>query len=216
MARKRNVLAAILWIPAAVACASILDIQTAKVDPLLNQGDSGGGSLCERYCAAIQAACAPGTGFQQYTSTSVCLKICEQIEPGSESDDSGNTVGCRMNYAMSAQEGGELDFNCPAAGPGGNGICGTNCEGLCKVDLTTCTGSNATYSSQSECLSACEAVPDLAAPTDGGAPIVYNIAITSGFSVQCRLYHLGAAQPAPSDQANHCPHIDGQNGVCAP
>ncbi len=211
MARIRNLVAVLLWFPPVVACASVLDIETAKHNSSLDT--QGGGSLCDRYCNAVQTSCTDASGFQQYKSMELCLKICGQLDPGSESDDSGNTVGCRLHYANSAGVGGELESNCPAAGPGGNGVCGTNCEGLCKVDLTSCTANNATYDSQQTCLTACNAVPDLAQPTDGGKPIVYNTSITGGYSVQCRLYHLGAAQ---TDPALHCQHVDGRGGICAP
>lgn len=211
MARPSKLLGVVLWIPAIVACASVLDIQTARHDPALDNGgaDSGMGSLCNQYCDTVMASCTQG--FEQYLSKPVCLKICAQLPPGSPADDAGNSVGCRLHYAQSAGLAGELGFNCPAAGPGGNGICGTNCEGLCTVDLKTCTGNNATYAFQQECLSACAAVPDIGNPTDGGTPVPYNTSIASGFSVQCRLYHLAAAQ---SDPALHCPHVAG-NGKCS-
>jgi hypothetical protein len=66
-----------------------------------------------------------------------------------------------------------------------------------------CTGSNAVYTA-AMCMTKCALIPTSGQPND-----------TSGDSVQCRIYHLGAAA---ADPVLHCPHAqikaDLPNGPC--
>lgn len=150
MALARKLASLALLLSPLAGCAGILDIQDATHDPLLDPG--GGETLCEKYCAAVQRNCT--AAFEQYISTEVCLDVCSHLPPGTEADDATNTAGCRLHYANSAGTVGEKDINCPAAGPGGNGICGTNCEGLCAIAFPTCERLN-TFISLADCQGAC-------------------------------------------------------------
>lgn len=71
------------------------------------------------------------------------------------------------------------------------------CADLCADAQTTCAG---TYTDAAACETACASYAD---GCDGD---------TSGNTVACRAYHLGAAA---ADAATHCPHVaeDG-GGVC--
>lgn len=210
--------------PGFVGCASVLGIETATHDPKLdtagagNGGSGNGGTgaggdvdsagdkpLCERYCDTVAASCPVPN--EQYTSRAVCLKICARLDPGQPGDDSGNTINCRLHYAESAASTGETALNCSAAGPGGANadtpnLCGSYCEGLCRIAADTCRGAQVVFSSISECVTACSSIPDLGNYADS---------IDSGNSVQCRLYHVSAAQ---IDPVLHCPHVGGLVGPC--
>lgn len=70
----------------------------------------------------------------------------------------------------------------------------TGCALYCEQLSTNCTGDNAQYLDEADCMSFCEASgwPD----GDAGAQ--------GGNSIACRIYHGGA--PAAGDPASHCPH----------
>jgi hypothetical protein len=206
---RSGLLQALGWLLAATcaaACESLLDLDDAElinVQPTLEQA---AGPLCRGYCDAVMANC---TGpFQVYANRVQCLNLCRVMEPGTPGDRVGNNLQCRLTNARLAGETAEPQSHCPQAGPGGaaapalaNGIaaepspsCSSNCEGLCVAMLGICPEQ---YSSLPRCLTDCESVPDL-----GG----YDISVGQGNSVQCRLFHLGAAAAAP---APHCVHAAG-------
>jgi hypothetical protein len=129
-----------------------------------------------------------------YDSRFSCLKHCEQFPEGAPGDTSGNSLACRQAHATIALAfPGERQFECPAAGPGGNGVCGSNCDSYCTLMAGLCPGTLA-----EDCLQSCEAVPDL-----GG----YDVSQIEGNSLQCRFYHLGAATVSPQF---HCMHAAGE------
>jgi hypothetical protein len=200
----------------ASACRQVLDIEDAKVDPSVAQpatagagaikglamGASGAGgagdasSVCEHYCAAVTQNCTGA--FAVYTSLDACLAVCAALPEGMPSDRNLNTVQCRLHAALVATD--EVPHYCPIAGPGGNGVCGSNCESLCQLRDTLCadykTGDTAA------CLQGCAKLKDLGSySTDLGANQY------GGAHVQCRLYHVSAA--ATDDAELHCKHADG-------
>src|SRR5262249_15678809 len=139
--------------------------------------DGGGKSLCETYCDTISAACAGN--FEQYVSNAVCMRICARLDPGQPGDDAGNTVNCRLPLPEARKAPGGKTTNCSAAGPGGNGVCGTNCDAPCRIALDTCKAGQRVFGSQLECTSACTKLGDLGH---------YDDSIQDGPEVQCRLY----------------------------
>lgn len=210
MTKSKFLLLALPTLPTwfAFACASVIGIEQATYDPKLDKGgaansggsgnggaDSGGKSLCETYCDTVSASCAGD--FEQYVSNAVCMKICARLDPGQPGDDALDTVNCRLHYAESAALAGEKATNCSAAGPGGNGVCGTNCDALCRIALDTCGGAQRIFMSTIDCQAACTKLDDLGH---------YDDSIQSGPEVQCRLYHVSAAQ---IDPVIHCPHVGG-------
>ncbi len=69
--------------------------------------------------------------------------------------------------------------------------------------MTTCTGSNAQFTSQASCEGTCSA---WMAGTAGA---------TSGNTLACRGYHLGVAATGTAAAATHCPHAGpGGGGAC--
>jgi hypothetical protein len=192
----------------AIGCADVLGIEQASLDPnlgttSLNESADAGGeasaepqTLCELYCETVLHACDNDEdgSFAVYDSRFTCAAQCELMNAGADGDESGNSVACRLFHARIAEMSpGERLTECPAAGPGGDGVCGSNCEGYCTLMLATCSG---TFESQGACLAACATVPDL-----GG----YDIGQTAGDSLQCRLYHVGAALASQ----HHCAHAAG-------
>jgi hypothetical protein len=206
--RTPFVLAAIvLFTPVFGACAGILGIEKAEHNEKLDKVGGSGGSpaadakpkaLCDRYCDAVLANCSAENSV--YTSRDVCMGVCETFPPGQEGDDGVNTAECRLQYAIAAGAVGELPLNCAAAGPGGDGKCGTNCEGFCTIGLKACADSMVI--TVDSCAGICARLPDPGGFTDQ---------IQSGNSVQCRLYHASAAT---FDPRTHCIHVAGV-GPCS-
>jgi hypothetical protein len=230
----------------AAACASIVGIEDAEVDPTLRLGEGGaqggdGGSatggdagaggeaaeggtagsnggasggtvggqggggadagagppLCDEYCDAVIANCDT---HRVYASPLICQAICEILAPGSPGDRSGNTVHCRLSNAELAVATGEPTEHCPAAGPGGAGICGDDCASYCVLMAHFCPD----FGTEEECRGNCPSIP-----TIGG----YNTTMTSGNTLECRLYHVSAAT---QDARTHCPHAAGMEAFCIP
>jgi hypothetical protein len=165
-------------------------------------GDAGqGGSpeqptLCQQYCTAVMSSCT--AAFAVYTSYETCLSVCAALPQGKQGDRSGNSVSCRLSAALLAKD--EVPHYCPVAGPGGNGVCGSNCEALCELRAKVCgqygSGDVAT------CRSDCEQLQDL-----GNYSTALDVEQYGGPHVQCRLYHVSAA--AAADAEKHCPHAAG-------
>jgi hypothetical protein len=156
--------------------------------------------LCERYCDTVAAACTGAN--EQYASPMACRAVCALLEPGVPMEvgkEMGNTVECRLARAALAQGTGEASGYCHSAGPGGGGVCGTDCEGFCTLMAQTC----AQMGSYDACLPLCGAVPNL---TDEDESVTYDTSIQGGDSVQCRLYHVTAAT---LDSRMHCSHAAG-------
>jgi hypothetical protein len=200
----------------ALGCEAILGIEDARLDRILSAdgaapgtggdhgagGDSGvgggGSDLCASYCGAVMASCTGA--FAVYTTVDSCLAVCSHLPEGLEGDENDNSVHCRLRHAESAPA--EPLYYCPIAGPGGNGVCGSNCDGLCSVAQGVCTGDLGLWASIADCHDDCEDVSDLGTySTDPDA------AMYQGDHVQCWLYHLSSA--AVTDPDIHCPHAAG-------
>lgn len=203
-------------------CNSLLDLDEAHLAPTLaatggtTNGDGGGApgggeggapvepSLCEQYCDAITEGCTGDS--TQYTDRDACLAACPAFPEGSPGDTNVNSLHCRLGYALKAPS--EPITYCTWAGPGGDGQCGSNCEGFCTLMGSTCTlASTGTpghfFETTEECLAACEAVPSL------GNYCATDTSTTGGADLfECRLYHVAAALYA-DDPEVHCPHAMG-------
>lgn len=149
--------------------------------------------LCNQYCDRVMASCVDEN--RQYASRTSCLAVCSALEPG-QPEVAGNTVQCRLERALFADDTGEPERYCFSAGPGGGGVCGADCEGYCALMTATCPQ----FGSGAECLSACANVPDLSQDQK------FSVAIMSGDSIQCRLFHVSAAR---LDAVTHCEHAAG-------
>jgi hypothetical protein len=177
-----------IWVIAASSCNILSD---SDVDV----GDKD--DVCAAYCEAIEANCEQDR--LQYSSVEQCRAVCDTFEIGKKGDESGNTAYCRAHFAEEAEES---PGHCASAGPGGDDVCGGNCESFCHIQTVVCTGANRRYATVTECLDACEAL-DM---SDS-----YSSNVLEGDTFSCRLAHLVLATTSPDE---HCPHIAPASAAC--
>jgi hypothetical protein len=213
------------------SCANVLGLDDAKLDPDLasNQGGEGGAPVggsgagettssvggadagaggsggrppstpvCETYCTIVMQECAGAHAV--YTTPEICHAVCAHLPEGEEGDEIGNTAHCRLRNAKIA--GAEPSFYCPIAGPGGNGVCGSNCQGMCTIAAGACSAENGQWPNDAACHTECNALSDLDTFTVDPAMAMY-----AGDHVQCRLFHASAS--ALAEPGIHCPHVGG-------
>ena len=97
---------------------------------------------CATYCAEIQTHCTGANA--QYPTMDQCTKTCASFSGTSKvTDTTGNTLGCRINYAVAASTMPATD--CPYAGPAGDlltaaGFCsgGDACVSFCTLEIMDC------------------------------------------------------------------------------
>ncbi len=156
--------------------------------------DAGSGGGCATYCSTIMTNCRGegdgGAGNAQYASMADCLAVCMAMPVGAAADTSGNTLGCRTYHARAAAM--DPTTHCPHAGPGGAGLCGSNCEGYCQIAQRYCTGANQVYASLAQCMSTCAMFPDT---------VRYGAGVPDGNSTACLLWHVSEGSTNPPD---HC------------
>jgi hypothetical protein len=172
-------------------------------------GSGAGTNLCVEYCNTVTSYC---TGENlQYKDLEQCLKICEYFPKGTVGGPDDDTVACRLKYAGKARYAGgtELAAYCRQGGAGGDGRCGSNCEGFCDITQVTCNADETApyfYPSRQACENSCASLPDI--------PFVYGSKESAdGNSVQCRLFHVMSA--AMADAGEHCAHVLGVT-LCEP
>jgi hypothetical protein len=201
-ARALVALALVIALP--LGCRQILGIEDRELDTSLTDGGTDGGSLsCASYCTSIMATCTDT--HQQYASEAACEALCATFPVGAITDTGTNSLGCRMREVTAIAESQELD-GCIGAGPGGAGVCGSNCDAFCAGVSALCTAQFTDLGGTTEsCLAACQQVPDC-----GGYDADPN---RNDDSMQCRLFHLTSAAV---DKNTHCPHTIGEDGKCTP
>jgi hypothetical protein len=161
--------------------------------------DSGGATVsCDGYCTLVMQNCTGGNA--EYTDLNTCKAMCANFAVGDAGDQGGDTLACRSYHAGAAA--GNPSLHCRHAGPTGGGVCGTSaCTGWCELDRAQCPS---IYASQSDCETTCAKFP-----VNGDAG---DIALVSGNTFNCRIYHLEAAY---SDPTTHCPHTALVGGPCS-
>lgn len=171
-----------------------------------SSGSSGGAPDCATYCAAVMQSCTGGDGSagggmpmpdatktnQQYTGMEQCMASCKAFPVGTIDDKTGNTLGCRQHHATLAAM--DPKVHCPHAGPGGDGVCGSTCEGYCEIAKMYCTAANMAqvYKDDADCKATCAATKD---------DVHFNLGTQGGDHVACLLYHVQEGSVAPPD---HC------------
>ncbi len=161
-------------------------------------------ATCAGYCAKIQANCT-GTANAQYGTLAACLGSCSAFTAGTIGAQAGNSLECRAYHAGAAQA--DPATHCSHAGPAGDGVCGSNCEGFCTIAQSACTGSNLQFPDAGSCPAACASYASVSAR--------YNSSSASGNSYACRMYHLSVAATSGGGQATvHCPHITPASATC--
>ena len=175
-------------------------------------GPSGGnvcGSWCDNYCHLSAENCTddnvlfPGGGD--------CMATCEAYAlDGAPGDTSGDSVQCRIYHLGVAGTGGDAPgIHCPHGALDGGGVCvdtlpDPTCEAYCSVVQASCTGDNAQYPSEADCLSYCSV---------SGALKPGTSADTEGNTIGCRIYHATVA--GDTDPELHCAHAGPSGGdVC--
>jgi hypothetical protein len=195
------VVALVAAVSALVSCQSIAGIEDRVYQASGTGGQSGGdggvgtavSALCKQYCKTVMTACPErdDAKFGVYPSEDVCLAVCPHLDEGDATvkNPKGNTVACRLNQAKLADQSKEFSLYCPAAGPGGAGVCGTNCENYCDLYSKLCP------SPIDDCVDKCPAL------TDKGT---FDATIDhDGDTLQCRLVHVSNSA---FDPATHCEH----------
>lgn len=192
---------------------SILSVLAFGCDDNPATPDGGGtdtgpsaATACETYCDTVATNCSGDNA--NYADRAECLDVCASAgwpegDPVTASGPaSGNTVGCRT-YHSGAPAVDDPATHCPHSGETGANVCGTWCDVYCGTAMSVCTGANALYANTAACMTAC-----------GAFDTTGEIGVTSGDTVQCRLYHLGVAIRG-DDTAMHCPHAGADGaGVC--
>lgn len=114
-----------------------------------------------------------------YKDEGACLEACAAFPVGKIEDATGNTLGCRLSHAHAAlaMPAGE----CTAAGPGGDGVCGTNCDGFCEIALKFCP---AVWPDGKACHADCDTF---------SADVWYSANVISGDSFACRMFYATMA-----------------------
>lgn len=169
---------------------------SSSVDMSVGDMASANAPTCAAYCAKIAMTCTNGgdggSNDQYAAAPASCMTYCTTTAgwmAGTSGMTSGNTIGCRLYHAGAAASGPAL--HCPHAGPTGGNVCGSWCDNYCQLMAKNCTGANAVYDAAT-CMTKCATIPTNGLPN-----------ATSGDTVQCRIYHLGAAAANP---ATHCAH----------
>jgi hypothetical protein len=120
-----------------LGCREILSFEEREFDPSLADGgadaDAADPLSCDAYCARIQEKC---TAAPQYPSLDACLGVCLTFPVGSLDDTTGHTLGCRVHVLEVTTTLETAD--CAAAGPSGDGACGTKCESYCTAMERIC------------------------------------------------------------------------------
>ncbi|HVZ74616.1 MAG TPA: hypothetical protein VHJ20_19675 [Polyangia bacterium] len=162
-----------------------------------SEASDAGGLTCAAYCTTIMAACTGSN--QQYSGMDDCLNSCKAFPVGTAADTSDDTLGCRATHAgVAAQSAAMALAHCAQAGPGGDGVCGTDCGGYCDIVMTYCTVDNSAdiYQTRQDCLDDC-ATRDPSVKYTAGDPGRTDF----GNTVGCVLYHAQMGSSAPEE---HC------------
>lgn len=155
-------------------------------------------NACDDYCTLVMRNCQGGVA--QYSDLSTCLATCRTMEVGDPGERDGNTVACRTFWAAIAEG---QPTACVKAGPGGAGMCGTNCESFCASTSAICADQpSPPYDSDAACLSACEGFSMVE---------IFDASDIAGNTFACRLYHMTAASTDPD---THCQHTSVASAVC--
>ncbi len=166
---------------------------------------SGPVDLCNEYCDILDDACK--SDAEQYRDRDQCMTICHLLPQGTVGGADDDSVACRLKYAQKTRytNGAETAGYCREAGPGGDGRCGTVCEGYCTLMAQVCTQQTAGmyhFASNDDCLATCNALPQATVPYSDTNPLV-----SDGNHALCRLFHVASAAMADADE--HCEHAMG-------
>ena len=191
---------AIPWLAYALGCEAVAGIEERKFD---DAGAGGQGNdtdastepeppseLCEEYCETVLEGCSGE--FAVYTGLATCYGVCALLDEGDELEPFGNNVQCRLAQAKDAIASREPQAHCEAAGPGGDDLCGPNCESYCHLFEEACPEE---FEAVENCEAKCEGLRDV-----NRLDVVID---HDGDSLQCRLVHISSATVDPEEHCNH-------------
>ncbi|MES1173369.1 MAG: hypothetical protein ABUL62_03495 [Myxococcales bacterium] len=173
-------------------CQSLAGIEDRTFD------GSQPSAQCQEYCALADEVCTGAHAI--YTDKQACLGLCKLMPPG-DLEEAPNSVACRINQLNAAKQDSEtsqLPAYCASAGPGGNGVCGSNCESYCQLYAAACESTLPNLTNQYDqktCRAKCAGLNNL---STFDSKTNYD-----GDTLQCRLVHTAAATVDPT---THCPH----------
>ena len=198
---------------ALAACQAIAGIEdrTYVADDAGADTDRDAGALpsreCSDYCSKSRTVC----GDLLYRTDETCLATCA-LMPLKGKDT--NSVACRsqeLDRAVATDE--DLERYCANAGPGGNGVCGSNCESYCHLFAQACTNDFKKYANlagedddgTAVCVAKCQGLTDthLYDSTNEGNYL--------GDTLQCRIVHTTSST---IDPLGHCAHADLKSTKC--
>jgi hypothetical protein len=158
---------------------------------------------CDDYCHILMGSC---TGNDQvYESPEQCKAVCQKLDKGNVLDNAPETVACRKIHAYNALAYALPAVHCPHAGPGGDMVCGDDCNAYCRLLEAGCSdGFKAKFGSGADaaktCTSACT-------KQHGSAALRYSVnsakAKTSN-PIACGLLNVARALEKPADAAGFC------------
>jgi hypothetical protein len=107
---------------------------------------------CDSYCTAIQTNCtgpnAQYGGADGAAARKSCKQTCESFDRGTSIDETpGNTLGCRLHYAIHASNAAMDSTDCAYAGPAGDAIMAPSpascsgddpCVSFCAIEIKAC------------------------------------------------------------------------------
>ena len=165
-----------------LGCQSIVGIEQREYDPPPPPKEAS--AQCKQYCADLLRVCT-GTDAP-YSTKEACLATCALLPPGDPTEPSdGNSVECRQRQIALA-ELGEHSLNCPRAGPGGDGVCGKNCESYCYLFNAACSTISKPLPN---CVEACSVLRDTKK---------FDVVVNhDGDTLQCRLVHVSNSAANP-------------------
>jgi hypothetical protein len=182
-------------------------------------GPGGGdqcGSDCEGYCQILMAACD-----QAPPDLNECVRQCGALKHDvgrfnvSGTYVKGDSIQCRMYYASESLLDPSLCKNAVVAPKDPRALCTETateppkCEDYCRIMTVACTGDNAQYESNEQCVAACSALPlGTNGDSDGqiNDPTPFN-------TVGCRKFHAYGALKNPDSHCHHSsPTSDGYCG----
>lgn len=204
-----------------VLCRNALIANSTEPDVDCSFAGPGGGNLCgsdcEAYCQLWIASC-PAIPTHDVDE---CVRQCGALErePGGFSVSGlfvkGDSFQCRLYYASEASRDPANCKNAAIAPANSEVLCTDvptdppECEDYCRITMVACTGDNALYESDAQCLAACEALP-LGMNADSNGLIRSN---TPNNSIGCRKFHAYGSLGKPEAHCGHSsPTSDGYCG----
>jgi len=175
-----------------VGCAQLIGLEKRTAEPgVLDEETQIVTTVeCQAYCDTVLENCRGDHAV--YTTRTTCLGVCNALDPGNPDEPFGNTLACRYEQAVAAEDA--PDELCPAAGPPGDGVCGDDCEAYCDLLAQACPDE---FAALSDCEDSCAALTD-AGPYD--VTTYYT-----GDTLQCRFIHLSTSFSEPDP---HCGHAE--------